>query len=137
MKRGISPLVATFLLIAFTLVVAGILAGWATNLAQQQRALAEECQNAHFLIKSASYNTTSSRLALVVDNWGSLDLNLSVTIIYKDGSTQSTDFYIPAQQVRSTVIDGVQNNIDEVTMRSKRCNMVYDSISSDYIKIVS
>ncbi|MEM7822654.1 MAG: archaellin/type IV pilin N-terminal domain-containing protein [Candidatus Aenigmatarchaeota archaeon] len=131
--RGISPLVATFLLIAFTLVVAGVLAGWATNLAQQQRAEAELCAAAKFMIKGATYDSGTSTLSILIDNWGTVDLNISANLIFADGNVRPETFYVPRQSVKSFQLSDVASNLNEISMRSIRCPMVYDSMKRDFI----
>ena len=67
-SKGISPLVAVIMLIAFTMIVAGILAGWATRFASEQRATLEKCVRANLIVKKAIFTTNAT------DNWVTLML---------------------------------------------------------------
>ncbi|MBI2578158.1 MAG: hypothetical protein HYW26_00450 [Candidatus Aenigmarchaeota archaeon] len=44
-RKGVSPLIAAVLLIAFTMAIAGIMATWATTFSQQKLATSEEKSN--------------------------------------------------------------------------------------------
>jgi flagellin-like protein len=139
MVKGISPLVATFLLIAFTLVVAGILAGWATQIATQQRVAAEYCQKAGLIIKHATYDTATSTLSLIVENIGSplgaVDLNFTVSYVFTNGSGANVGqtFLAPKYQI-VPVSFTVSSDIEEVSIRGIQCPGVTDSLRRSQIK---
>ena len=139
--KAISPLVATFLLIAFTLVIAGILAGWATQIATQQRVAAEFCQKAGLLIKTASYDTATSTLSVIVENMGSplgsVDLNFTVSYVFANGSGATVGagqlFLAPKNQI-VPVSFTISPDIEEVSIRGVQCPAVRDTLSRDRIK---
>jgi len=66
MRKGISPLIAVIMLIAFTMIVAGILAGWATTFVTQQREELQFCARAQLLIQNANYNATTNNLTVAL-----------------------------------------------------------------------
>jgi len=72
MKKGISPLIAVLMLIAFTLVVAGIVASYATQFAVSQRSLIEFCTGARVIVHSAVYSQSTGHTTVNVFNFGSI-----------------------------------------------------------------
>ena len=72
--KGISPLVATVLLIAATMSIAMILSFWASSFVQQglpqqnQTEQQRNCQFADFDIYQCSYNVTNSSMSLILRN---------------------------------------------------------------------
>ena len=88
--KGISPLVAEIMLIAFTLIVAGILAGWATQFAQSQRRAVEFCADARLLLRSGDYNSATDTLTLVAYNYGRVPLELTILLDYSNRTLHPT-----------------------------------------------
>ena len=56
MMKGISPLVAVVMLIAFTLITAGILASFVTQLTETQRETAVTCSEARVMLKKGKFS---------------------------------------------------------------------------------
>lgn len=126
--KGISPLVAVIMLIAFTLIVAGILAGWATQFAQTQRRAVEFCADARLLLRSGSYNPDADTLTLVVYNYGRVPLELTVLLDYENSTLHPTiteiydeAFNISEDKIEAFVLQDVTDDLQEVTVQSKRC----------------
>ena len=78
-RKGISPLIAAVLLIAFTMAVAGILTAWVTTFTQdtadQTGEAGEElldCSSARVRIQDAYFNNDTSDVSVVVTNEGSV-----------------------------------------------------------------
>jgi flagellin-like protein len=91
MRKGISPLVASVLLIAATMSIAGILAYWASSFVSKQtetfenQTVTSECNYADFKIYSCSYNSSSRRLTMILENTRDVTLkNLNVFIFYSN-----------------------------------------------------
>jgi flagellin-like protein len=72
-RKGISSLIAVIMLIAFTMIIAGILATWTTNFAQRQRVAIEFCSEAGAYIQGGTYD--SGTLNLIIYNNGKVPLN--------------------------------------------------------------
>lgn len=96
MQKGLSPLVATVLLIAVTMTIAGIIAYWASSFtkgslpSKNKTSGLEACTGADFTIYYQTYNSTTKKLVLVLQNTGSADLKLTnITFLYPDGSLDS------------------------------------------------
>lgn len=91
--KGISPLVASVLLIAITMTIAGAIAYWASNFVSQQirgfenQTVASECNFADFSIYSCSYNSTTSNITLILENIRNVELrDLAIQVIYPNGT---------------------------------------------------
>ncbi len=81
MKKGISPLVATVLLIAFTLSIAGLLGGWLTSLTksetdtiQQGSDILVNCSSGVIDITDVICTNSSQQLRVAVANLGDVEL---------------------------------------------------------------
>jgi len=133
--KGISPLVAVIMLIAFTLIVAGILAGWATQFAQTQRRSVEFCVDARVLLQRGTFVQTGTDtfgepvgdLTLVVYNYGRVDLDISTLLTYKDlnrhpaGLEKGPAFNITAGDIQAITVNNVGDDLEEVSVQSEKC----------------
>lgn len=132
-RKGISPLVAVIMLIAFTLIVAGILAGWATQFAQTQRRSVERCIDARVLLQRGTYDSASGNLTLVVYNYGRVPLELFALLTYRNMELHptGTESYpgrlnVSAGGIAAFIIPDVTNDLEEVMIQSERCPGVQD-----------
>ena len=125
--KGVSPLIAVIVLIMLTLVVAGVLASWASNFAQTQRQQFQQCINARFIIRGGTYNTTTHTLMLVVYNWGQIPLTLDALIDYTNGTSEiyPDPIMVEANKIKNAVLT-LPENIDGVTLTSRECPGVQD-----------
>jgi len=100
--KGISPLIAAVLLIAFTMAIAGIMAIWATTFSQQRLQTASECpaltvQDLSF-VKGTDCNptpggacdvdigsTSSVNLRLLNTNRNTAQTGIKASILFADG----------------------------------------------------
>ncbi len=139
--KGISPLIAVIMLIAFTMVVAGILASWATQFVRTEL---QKCTNAGLYIERASFfytdeNAGVGRLTLQVTNTGTVDLTgFTITLTYQNNTIAlNNDFVNETIQSKNTkllTLD-VTDNIKSVDVTSKACpKIAKDSISREYIQ---
>ncbi|MEM5773140.1 MAG: archaellin/type IV pilin N-terminal domain-containing protein [Candidatus Aenigmatarchaeota archaeon] len=92
--KGISPLVASVLLIAITMSVAGILAFWVSSYTTQTlpkiNRTEEECRFSNFEIFSCNLNNATGNLTVTLHNIGLYDLaELKAQIFLKDGTVTS------------------------------------------------
>lgn len=127
-RKGVSPLIAVLMLIGVTLIVAGILAGWATNLAQTQRRTFEQCIDARFHIDKASFNSTAGTLYIRVYNDGSVPLNLIPIAEYKESAIKFDTIVLDRNSIANIYIQAT-NDIEGVTIQTEECPGVSDSIS--------
>lgn len=132
--KGVSPLIATLLLIAVSLVVAGILYTWSTVYFTAQTTQIEQSTVAQAACAFAGIDiddsTTSStrcdinvsnafpdlqpRLTLKLSNTGTRDLNGDFTITVTDGNSVVTFLYTPNLQVGSFVLVRCANSTTTV-----------------------
>jgi flagellin-like protein len=135
-SKGISPLVAVIMLIAFTMIVAGILAGWATRFATEQRSMLEKCVRSNIVIKRATYDTTTDNLTLMLYNAGTVPLRgFQAQVTYNQNgpllpSTWSIPNSIDANTFETFVHNVTNTSIDFVEIRSVECQGAYDMIRS-------
>jgi flagellin-like protein len=92
MKKGISPLIAAVLLVAFTMSVAGLMAAWGTTFTQTNLE-SLECSNA-LEISSADFENQNITLRLRNKDAGTVITNMTMSVIYKDVSNNSEDVHI-------------------------------------------
>jgi flagellin-like protein len=92
--KGISPLVASVLLIAITMSVAGILAFWVSSYTSQTlpktNRTEEECRFSNFEIWSCNLDTASGKLTVTLHNIGIYDISeLKIFILLTDNTVTS------------------------------------------------
>jgi len=128
MRKGISPLVAVIMLIAFTLIVAGILAGWATQFAQTQRRAVEYCVDARIMIQRGTYNPSDKTLSIVTYNFGRVPLRMAALLTYSNLSLHPTAIEkypeilnTTAGSIQAFTLTNVTNDLDGITIQSEEC----------------
>lgn len=133
-KKGVSPLIAVIVLIAFTLIVAGMLATWASRFARETLPTTE-CFNIDVIIQGATYDTPTGTLNLYVKNRGAITLTFDTLIKYQNGTiTQTSQTYtVDSNQLRTFTFTGISNTVDEVTIQSQECTNVQDLIQRQWI----
>ncbi len=136
MRKGISPLIAVIMLIAFTMIVAGILAGWATQFVEQQRSELALCSRSGVLIQRAYYDDTNGNLTLHIYNTGDVDLSgFSARLTYEDPMTnQKTtvpnrlgSLNISAQNIKTYTMPA-NDTLYEFVLQSLQCKGAQDII---------
>ena len=133
-SKGISPLVAVIMLIAFTMIVAGILAGWATRFATEQRSMLEKCVRANVIIKRATFDSVNNNVTLMLYNAGSVPLTDFQTLISYINQTDELPatanlaLTIQPNSFFETSINTTYKDIDYVEIRSVECQGAYDLI---------
>ena len=143
-QKGISPLVAVIMLIAFTMVIAGILAGWATRFAQTQQGEMQFCIDAKVFIQGGSWtdiNETHGTLKLVVYNNGRVPLEFIVLLTYEDNTWHpdsliekyKDNFETEAGEITTFSITPLYNDLQEVTIQSQRCLGAQDLLQKMHI----
>jgi len=83
--KGISPLIAAVLLIAFTMAIAGILAIWATTFSQQRLQTAGECPG--LTVQDVAYSATTGNVTirLLNTNRNTEQTGIAAAVLYTDG----------------------------------------------------
>jgi len=123
------------MLIAFTLVVAGILASWATQFAQTQRQNIQECTDAKALIYSSTfanyteiYDAQSGNLSLVIYNNGKVDLDFTVIVTDKNASVYKypVELSVEAGEIKTSILENIPTTLSEITIQGKKCQGAQD-----------
>lgn len=137
-RKGISPLVAVVMLIAFTLLVAGILGAMVTQFTQQQRASIQYCTGAKALILSGVYQTANSDLTLNIHNFGDVDLSFTVLLTAINGTVSKVagDVLVPEQDIVQFTFGTDLAQVQEVTIQSQECPGVQDLVRGDTVKVI-
>lgn len=90
MKKAVSPLIATVLLIAITLAIGGFMSLWTQQIARSQTEQAvgaskPECAYVSYDVKNATYDTVTNRTKFDVENTGTKNILIDkVQIVYVD-----------------------------------------------------
>ena len=131
MRKGISPLIAVIMLIAFTMIVAGILAGWATQFVTQSRSELQFCARAQLLIQRAYYDNDTKELTLALFNTGDVPLEgFAVRLTYQNETITSTkfeDLNISYQDIK-TITLSTDDTLKQVVVQSLQCRGAQDMI---------
>jgi len=94
--KGISPLIATILLIAFTVAVAGLISTWllgftsqTTSTVSSQANIEVVCNSGAISLGDLSYCSSTGRLAGKISNTGTISLgNFSLIVLYNNASSE-------------------------------------------------
>lgn len=97
--KGISPLVATVLLIAFVVAIGGIILTWMNTFARTQTELVEEqasisitCSYGSINLKNPKFTSGTTRLSGTIENIGQIELgNITVSIVYQNATSQTIE----------------------------------------------
>jgi len=130
--KGIDPLVATVLLIAVTMTLAGIIAFWGSSFvrsslpSENQTQTIQVCTGGSIKLISSNYNSTTNTLSITIYNDGSQKLLLTnITFIYPDrAESKEINAEISPAQVFVKSIDNVANNFNSF-MISTNCPNIY------------
>jgi flagellin-like protein len=134
-RKGVSPLVAVITLIAFTLIIAGFLANWATQFTQRQTQQIELCLGAEAIIQGATYDADNDVLNLYVNNRGDVDLTFDVILTYDDGSVTKSDssYSIDSGDLGTITMNNVPGNLTEASIESQECRSAQDFVGRSWI----
>ena len=156
--KGVSPLIASVLLIAFTVAVAGIISGWlqgftrsTTSTVTSQSNTELVCSYAGISLSSVKYGSSDLSLSGKIENTGQVGIgSITLQIFFTNGSgpnnlklcTNGTVFscatanlsLIPREMTSFNVSSGSTSLavIDKVRVFSN-CSTVYDSVTNSQI----
>lgn len=97
-KKGISPLIASVLLIAFTLSIGAFMSTWLQDVAKKQTQATvdnskPECQFATLNIQNVTYTNSTARLRIDVEDTGTKSIAInSIRLIYSDDKSTEAVF---------------------------------------------
>jgi flagellin-like protein len=132
MLKGISPLVATVLLIAITMTLAGIVAFWGSSFvrtslpSENQTQTLQACTGGSIKLISSSYNSTTGIFSMTIYNDGPQRLTLTnITFIYADRTeAKEINAEISPAQVFVKSVDNVASGYNSFII-STNCPNVY------------
>lgn len=136
-RKGISPLIAVIMLIAFTMIIAGILATWTTNFATRQRVQIQFCSEASAYIQGGTYDQGTHTLNLIIFNNGKVPLSFYGILTYKNGTVVKYPTMlenVTAGDIRTFTMNNVGSDLDQATIQSKECPGVQDLLYSYNIR---
>lgn len=116
-EKGLSPIIASVILIAATMTLAGILAYWTTGFVKTRLTETEsitggsECFGADFKLRSGSYKDNA--LYVILDNRKPVNLLLTnLFLIYPDNRvvTVSLNETLKGNEIKAVNIENVENN---------------------------
>jgi flagellin-like protein len=125
--KGISPIVASVLLIAITMSIAGILAYWSSSYVEKSlpSQSSTTCELSYFVFDTCNYNSSNQNLVFTLDNKRSIDLyNLTAFILYTNGSVSSgisLNHSLIGNSLKSFVISNIQSDFSEITVKPGNC----------------
>ena len=95
-KKGISPLIATVLIIGFTIVIAALVITWGTNLFKKTQERTGEVSDLNLActevlggMSLTQTNVDESTITLTIDNGAGRDVNGFVVRVYNTGETSA------------------------------------------------
>jgi flagellin-like protein len=129
MTKGVSPLVATVLLVAATMSIAGILAYWTSGFVKSTlpeiNTTQEQCKYSGFKIYQCSYSNTTSQLLITLNNYKTIEVkNLVLYSFFSNGTTSSginlNQSLIPGE-FKTYTINNFDQNFTKIIISSLLC----------------
>lgn len=125
--KGISPIVASVLLIAITMTIAAILAYWSSSYvkARLPSAEADTCNVANFDFYLCRYNATSRIIVFSLVNRANVELNnLTAFINFVNSSTSSgislnNTLKIGAESIKSFSISDISPDFSSILVKTQ------------------
>jgi flagellin-like protein len=148
--KGISPLIASVLLIAFTIGVAALYSGWITTFTKKTTEEVQEhsekrvtCTYGGIAIDDVKYNKTTGNLSGTIENTDIIDLgNIDLEIFYTNATRENLDLNMTLASgerniFNSRVIDmNISNSYDKIRVVTN-CSNVNDEASSNDVSEVT
>lgn len=134
LKRGVSPLIATIVLISFTIAIGSLVINWGKQfITAQTQGLQQagvECQKENIEIVESKWDNTNKKLSIIIRNMGDVEFKASTINIYLDNASvysisEDTGFLIELNksQVKSFSFSkgdyGILGNIDTTQSKIK------------------
>jgi flagellin-like protein len=141
MKKGISPIIASVLLIALVIATAGIYSGWFTNFIKSITSMIKEteekritCTYGGISLSNLEFNTSYHNLTGEIDNTDIIVLgNIDLEIFYDNSTKEEKDLdkvLEPGEKdVFNVLIDSNYQKVRVIT----NCSNVYDEVTEGYI----
>jgi len=93
-KKAVSPLIATIVLISFTIAIGSLVINWGKQfITAQTQGLQQagvECQKENMQIVSATWDRTNNKLKFITKNMGEIEFKFKTVNVYFDDGTVTT-----------------------------------------------
>jgi len=148
MKKGVSPFLATVLLIAFAIAVAAIFGGWLTSFTTQTTEEVQErsekrvtCSYGGIALEDLVYNLSSTNFSGKIENTDIITLgNIDFEIFYADDTRGELDLNITLEPGEKNTFNQQVTKMNTTTYNKIRvitnCSNVYDEATSSDISEV-
>lgn len=99
-KKGVSPVIATVLLVVIALILVGVLLSWGQNFVNRNTsdadsAIDRKCFGAEITISNCDYNSQSKKLSFIMINSGKVnfkaDQNINLILVDADGDLNNSN----------------------------------------------
>lgn len=131
--KGISPLIAVIMLIAFALVVSGIFYSWVFQFTQSHREELQICSKAKIAVQDSYYNNATGNINIMVYNTGTVSLKGFVVLVSSTGANDPRvirDFLdkdIDAEDIGLLPVP-YDANIESIAIQSIECKNAQDMV---------
>lgn len=124
-KKGVSPLIASVLLIAFTLAIGAFMSTWLHDITKKQTDEASsnakpECQYATLNFKNVTFNASGNgKLSINLENTGFRGVSVTgIRIIYDDDKITKAQFNTTFIGAGDAIIMSISNSTDNGSIRA-------------------
>jgi flagellin-like protein len=135
--KGISPIVATIMLIAFALAASGMFFSWFYQFTYSSREELQACSIAQISLQNAYYNPETGNINLVIYNTGSVPLTGFIVLVSSDKTTSAIkDFASKEIKANDIGLFPVKRTEDirSIVVQSVQCRNAQDMISIYEVK---
>lgn len=145
MRKGISPFIASVLLIAFAIAVAGIFSGWITSFTKETTEEVKKhsekrvtCSYGGIALDDLVYNSTSGNLTGMIENTDIIVLgNIDLEIFYDNATREEKDLNKILEPGEKDVFNELaDDNYDKIRVITN-CSNVYHELSSSDVSLVT
>ena len=132
--KGLSPIVATVLLIVFTMSLAGVVAFWSRGLAtgsSSQTSLSSQCKAAQFEFLNCHYNSSGQTVVFSLNNVKGTDIsNMKAFVEYKNGTFSSEvplNSDLPSGGIKSYLLAGIPSDFSKIVVKTNCPELTRDN----------
>ena len=124
-KKGVSPLIASVLLIAFTLAIGAFMSTWLHDITKKQTEetvenAKPECQFAMLNFQNVTFNASGNgKLSITLENTGTKGVSVTgIRIIYDDDKITKAQFNLTSVGAGDSIIMSATNTTDNGSVRA-------------------
>jgi len=148
MKKGVSPFIATVLLVAFAIAIAAVFGGWLSSFTQTTTEEVQEhsekritCSYGGIALEDLEYNKTAGNLSGKIENTDIIVLgNIDFEIFYTDASRDKLDLNMTLEPGERDTFNQIVTKMNTTGYDKIRvitnCSNVYDEATSSDVEEV-